>query len=87
MATILLTSVMNDGAPMPPTQLNNMGLMYDKVHLRSLPAGAFWYFCQSKRQRICVTVVEHRCLRLESTSAFFEDVAFNLPHHQENLET
>lgn len=51
MATVLLTSVMK----MPPTQLNNMALMYDKVPFIRLPAGAFWYFCQSKRQRICMT--------------------------------
>lgn len=70
MATDLLTSVMNGGAPMPPTQLT-LALMHDKVHLKRLPAGAFWYFCQSKRQRVCMTVAEHRCFRLESTSAFF----------------
>lgn len=72
MATVLRSSVMKelDGAPMPPTQLNNTALMYDKVHLKRLPAGAFWYFCQSKRQRICMTVAEHRCFRRETTSAF-----------------
>lgn len=55
MATVLLTSVMTElgDAPMPPTQLNNMALMYDRVHLKkkqkkNLPAGAFWCFCQSR---------------------------------------
>lgn len=48
MATVLLTSVMNDGAPMPPTQRNNMALMYDKLHLKRLPAGAFCLWLSAK---------------------------------------